>query len=161
MMQPLLEGEMVVPVMDGFDPNTIQDFSSVVKELDELRSVGFDKSLSVRYTHNVLGEVFYADSRYSALTQVADLIAYLRSASDLGALGKTLTDFKKELANISSTLNSSIVWEELVSLIVDDQIQGPPDQVRPRYKSFGPITRVCRITPSDTEDITAPDNPIA
>jgi hypothetical protein len=161
MMEPLLRDEMVVPVMDGFNPDTIRFLSSVVKELDKLRSVGFDKMLSVRYSHNVLGEVFYADSRYSALIQVADLIAYLRATSDLVALGKTLTDFKKELATISSTLDSSIVWEERVSLIVDGQIQGPTDQVRPLYKSFGPITRVYRITPSDTEDITVPNDPIA
>ena len=161
MMEPLLKDEMVIPVMDGFDPDTIHYFSSVVKELDELRSADFDKSLSIQYSHNVLGEVFYADSRYSALIQVADLAAYLRAASDLVTLGKAITDFKKQLASISGILDSSIAWEELVSLIVDGQIQGPADQVRPGYKTYGPITRVFKIAPSDTKNTTVPDDPIA
>ncbi|HET8562504.1 MAG TPA: hypothetical protein VFM35_01400 [Candidatus Binatia bacterium] len=161
MMEPLLREEMIIPVMDGLAPQTTRLFSPVIKRLDEWRAAGLDHSVSLRYSHNVLGEVFYADSRYSALTQVADIVAYLRNASDVVALGLDASDFKEKLAVISTSLNSCVVWEELISLIVDGQIQGPKNRAHQPYRDYGPITAAFRITPSDSADITLHPHPVS
>jgi hypothetical protein len=160
MMEPLLKDEMIIPVMDGLAPQTTRLFSPVVKRLDEWRAAGLEHNVSVRYSHNVLGEVFYAGSRYSALTQVADLVAYLRNASDLVGLGLPASDFKQKLADMSLSLNRCLVWEELISLVVDGQIQGPKDKARRPYREYCPISVTFRITPSDSVDIALPPHPL-
>lgn len=159
MMEPLLKTEMIIPVMDGLDSNVVRYFSPMIKRSNEMMSAGPGESLSLHYIHNVLGEVFYADSKYSVFTQVTDLVAYLRGASDLVALGKPLTTYKTQLSEISESIKDCIEWEELVSLILDGEVQGPKEYMRSAYRTYGPITHAFRITPSDSEDIVMPEDP--
>lgn len=111
--QPLFETEMLIPVMDGFDPNTVRTLSAPVKTMDVMRVSGYENSLSIRNSENV-GEVLYADSGYSVLTQVVDMISYLRHVTDWSREGIPLTPFKERLATISACLEPCIVREEIV-----------------------------------------------
>jgi hypothetical protein len=94
------------------------------------------------------------------MIQVVDLVAYLRSVADLQDLGKDLPPFKQSLAPIAARLQPAIAWEQLIALIVEGEIQGPKRYARKDYRGNGPITRVFRVTPSDTEDIKPPWDPV-
>ena len=159
MMTPRLRSETIIPVMDGFDKTTVRHFSSAIKRSNEMRALGYGDVLTIRDSHNVLGEVFYADSEYSALTQMADTVSLLRNVSDRVQLGLPLSLFKEQMAAISSQLSPSIIWEELISLVLDGKLQGPMSLVRPVYGGNGPSTRAARITPSDTTDLLQPPDP--
>jgi hypothetical protein len=161
MMEPLLESEAVIPVMDGFDPRTVQLFSQSVKHTDELRAIEKENWLSLRHTHNLIGEVFYADSRYSVMVQVADVLSYLRSTPDLVKFGFSMSPFKTALASLSSSLEECIAWEEIISLILNGEIQGPIAGAHPPFRSYGPLTRAFKIVASDTEDLAFPRDPWA
>jgi hypothetical protein len=50
--------------------------------MDLMRAAGMDKIMSIKNTENILGEVFYSDSKYSVFTQMVDIVAYLRNVTD-------------------------------------------------------------------------------
>jgi hypothetical protein len=160
MMQPVLANERLIPIMDGLDRKTVGHFSPSLKSLDEMRAVGLEPSLSLKFSQNLLGEVFYADSAHSALIQVADTIAYLRNASNLAAFGIAISPFKSALQSISAKLKQAIVWEEHVSLVLDGRPQGPEAYVQKPHTGHGPLRAAYKITPSDTEDIATQINKI-
>jgi hypothetical protein len=153
MMHTVLGEESLIPVMDGLDKKNLHYFSAAVKWLDEMRTVGMERHLSLKFTQNLLGEVFYADSAHSVLIQLADILAYLRNKSDLTTLGHSVTPFNERLWKISADLKSCIIWEEIISFVVDGNSQGPKEYVRGPYAANGPLTRSFRITPSDMQDI--------
>ncbi len=57
MLQPKLEQEAIIPIMDGMSAHTIYRFSGLIKTLDVCRAAGLEHDLSVRNTENILGEV--------------------------------------------------------------------------------------------------------
>jgi hypothetical protein len=117
MLQPEFENEMLVPIMDGFDPDTVRKFSHLVKNGDVYRAAGLSEaSLGFHNTQNIIGEVFYADSQYSIFTQVVDVISYLRHVADWEREGIDMTDFKKRLLPIAKKLKPSLAREEIVAM---------------------------------------------
>jgi hypothetical protein len=82
MLEMKLAQEMIIPVMDGFQKTTVRSFSQLVKNMDLMRAAGMDKIMSIKNTENILGEVFYSDSKYSVFTQMVDIVAYLRNVTD-------------------------------------------------------------------------------
>lgn len=159
MMEPLLEREAVIPVMDGFNQNLVDQFSAPVKFTDEISSIDKETWLGSRHTRNILGEVFYADSKYSVMIQIADLVSYLRNASDLAKFGFPMSRFKASLAGLSRRLEACIAWEAIISLILNGKIQGPEKAASPPFKGSGPITRAPDVVPSDAEDLKPPSDP--
>lgn len=157
MLEPILAEGPVIPVMDGFDPRTVRQLSQLIKSVDEMRAAGYgSNSISIAHAENVLGEVFYADSKFSALTQVADVVSYLRGISDMETLGIPLTDFKEHLAPHARALTGLMTREEVVSMVLNGEIQGPRSHVKPVFRNNGPITRMFNIVPSDTENVRCP-----
>ena len=116
MLEAKMTQEMIVPVMDGFSATTVKTFSQFVKNMDLMRSAGWGPIMNIKNTENILGEVFYCDSRYSIFTQIADNIEYLREVADLAREGKALTSFKRRLLPISERLSPSIIREEITLL---------------------------------------------
>src|SRR6266478_7870411 len=49
MMQPVLEQERLIPVMDGLDGSTARCFSPSLKRVDEMRAIGLEASLSLKF----------------------------------------------------------------------------------------------------------------
>ncbi|KPV53267.1 hypothetical protein SE17_10605 [Kouleothrix aurantiaca] len=116
MLQPEFESDMLVPVMDGFNPQTVIKFSGMIKSGDVPRAAGLESNLSFRNTQNILGEALYADSKFSIFTQVADIVSYLRHIADWSREGLTMTDFKRQLLHISGMLTPALIREEIVAL---------------------------------------------
>lgn len=116
MLQPEFESDILVPVMDGFNTQNVLTFSGMIKSVDVVRAAGLESSLSFNNTQNILGEVFYADSKFSIFTQVADVVSYLRHVTDWAREGLTMTDFKKQLLRIADNLTPALVREEIVAM---------------------------------------------
>jgi hypothetical protein len=128
-LRPKIENEMIIPVMDGFDRNMVRKFSQLVKGMDVIRAAGHEHCISLKYSENILGEVFYADSHYSVFTQVADLVSWLRQLSDISREGKRLTPYKKRLLVVSEKLKPAIVCDEVIAMELNGKTQGPCKEV--------------------------------
>jgi len=113
--QPIFEEEMLVPIMDGLDKKIVSQLSAPNKSMDVMRTFGYESGLSIRNSENV-SEVFYADSYYSVLTQVVDMVSYLLHVTDWLRKDLDLTPFKMRLSEISSRLEPCIVREEIVEM---------------------------------------------
>jgi hypothetical protein len=107
--------------MDGFNDHTRLRFSGMIKSADVFRAAG--QPVSLENSENIIGEVFYADSKYSIFTQIVDNASYLRHVTDWAREGKPLTGFKSQLAEISQRLGPAIVHEDIIELSVDKPAQ--------------------------------------
>lgn len=113
--QRLFENELIVPVMDSCSMHHVQGISGQVRTADIMRSVGLESSLSINNTDN-LGEVLYAHSNFSSLTQVVDIVSYLRHVADWAEGGLEMTDFKRSLDNISERLVPQLRYENVIEM---------------------------------------------
>jgi hypothetical protein len=120
-LEPVLADSYVIPVMDSCNQLTSSLISQAVRCLDVGRQTDIRHSLVVRHSENIIGEVFYADSRYAAFTQVADIVAYLRHVADLEREGKRLSGFKRELLKLAVRLEPAVAAEHVVALRFDGQ----------------------------------------
>ncbi len=128
-LQPVLERQAIIPVMDTTQKaQIIRALSGTVKIMDIIREAGHADSLSITNAENIWGEVFYADSHYSILTQVVDLISYLRLASDFHREGKRLTAFKQRLRALSEALGPAMARDGIIAMRYNGQIQLPTRQ---------------------------------
>jgi hypothetical protein len=111
MLESELAENMIIPVMDGFDPKMVGSFAYAIKSLDSIRRFVDAKNLFLQHTENILGEVFYADSQYSIFIQLADIISYLRLTNDLVTRGTNLTEYKNSLHEISKQIPANLLHE--------------------------------------------------
>ncbi len=120
-LQPRLESEMVIPIMDaGFDRNMKQmtkQFSGLMKTVDVMRETGRGESIGFAHSKNVL-DVFYAGSEYSIFTQLADIVSGLRRIAETARQDQRLisSPFKKQLLPISNHLMNAPMHEEILTL---------------------------------------------
>ncbi len=119
-LQPEYDSQVLVPVMDGFDERTIAKLSASIQFLDIMRVKGLDGGLSLRHTENILGEMFYADSKYSIFIQVADMVAYLRATIDLADTGCALTPYRSPLLEIARRIPSELLTERVSRIYIAD-----------------------------------------
>ena len=124
-LQSVFQDDLLIPVMDGLDAEIVRKFSQPVKSLDEFRTLGLEGSLSIKNSRNLIGEVFFADSKYSVFTQLADLASYLRNVSDRSREGKVLTPFKKQLLSLSDKLAPSIELDEIRAIRFEGKLEAP------------------------------------
>lgn len=115
-LQPILENCHVVPVMDSCDSIGTRQLSGLIRTCDIMRFAGLEGGLSVRHTQNLIGEVFYADSRFSAFTQMVDIVSYLRRLGDLRRDGVQIMGFKASLLEFHDALEPVVVHDEIVRL---------------------------------------------
>jgi hypothetical protein len=114
--QPVYEKEQLITIMDGFDNKTVGKMSLMIRNCDIMRSAGRGGSLSLKNTENMIGEVFYADSRYSVMIQIVDIVAYLRNVNDLSEEGWPITSFKEKVLAEAKRLDSVMKYDEVVEL---------------------------------------------
>jgi hypothetical protein len=115
-LESKLAKEMIIPVMDGFEKDTVRKLSTTVKSFDVMRSAITMDNCTIANTENIIGEVFYADSQHSIFTQVVDLVSWLRQLSDASRQGHSLTPYKTTLLSLSDDLDSMIIHEEIVTM---------------------------------------------
>ena len=59
----VLEQELIIPVMDGFDANVVKTFSSTLLGCDLIHAAGV--GCSIRNSHNLISAASFVDSKYS------------------------------------------------------------------------------------------------
>ena len=112
------ENCFLVPVMDTQDhPEKIEVFSGLVQSLSALRTAGLEwPSISIKNSQNIIGEVFFADSRFSALTEVVDVISYLRCINDQKEENLSFSDFKQNIYACNTHMTEQIRCDYLVEM---------------------------------------------
>ncbi len=114
--QPAYENEQLIAIMDGFEKKTVEKMSSMIRNLDIMRSAERGDSLSLKNTENMIGEVFYADSRYSVMIQIVDIVAYLRNVNDLSEEGWPFSSFKEKVLAEAKRLGSVMKYDQVVEI---------------------------------------------
>lgn len=116
LLQSKIEKEMLIPVMDSCGPDIVPKFSGTIQNLDIMRAAGYSENLSIEHSENILGEVFYAVSKYSIFTQVADIVSYLRHVVDWSKAGLPMEPFKKRLLTVGERLSPFMTYERIVTM---------------------------------------------
>lgn len=134
LLKPYLEDNYIIPIMDGFNEDQVRRFSQMPISLGMIRAQGNEDILTIKNSNHLLGEVYYADHRYSILTQVVDVCGYLRHVLDRERAGIINSEFLEQLLPIARKLNSIIVHEEVAVMRYNEQLTGP-DNVSFIYKN--------------------------
>ena len=114
--QPEHENEQLIAIMDGFDKETVRKMSLMIRNCDIMRSAELGDSTSLKNSENILGEVFYADSRYCVMIQIVDIVAYLRNVNDLSEEGRKFSRFKQKVLAEAKRLDSVMKYDAVVEL---------------------------------------------
>jgi hypothetical protein len=128
-LQPVLAERGIVPIMDMADRELARILSTPIRTMDVMRARGHADNLSLLHTENLFGEVYYADSRYSAFMQVADLVSYLLHSADMHREGKDLSDFRRMMVALSDALHPAVSYDQIIALKFDGQPQRPRPEV--------------------------------
>jgi hypothetical protein len=119
-VQPELRDGPLIPVADTGNPQLAEHMSRFIRNIDVLREAGFGGSLSINATENIIGEVFFGDSKYSVFVQVADIVSYLLLQRDMRRVGWPISQFKERVLVVADRLVSAIRAER----IAQAQMQG-------------------------------------
>lgn len=121
----------LMPIADGGNPRLAEHMTRSVRNMDVLREGGHGPNLSIRDTENIIGEVFFGDSKYSAFVQVADIVSYLLLQRDMRRLGWPTTPFKERVLSVADRLIPAIRSERIArarmqgSVMVMEPLDGP------------------------------------
>lgn len=108
LLHPLYQSDFLIPVMDRADDAKSAAMSRIVTGIDRMRSIGMEGQFSLQNTANIIGEVFFSDSKHSFGIQIADVIGYLRHLSDQEKAGMAMSPFQADLLNISERVECFI-----------------------------------------------------
>lgn len=113
-LQQQYEQSLLIPIMDGFNQDFVERFSGVLNSSNHLGSILGENVIGLTNYKNILTECLFVDSKYSYLTQLADVISYLRNINDQKAEGCIIEGFKKQLFELNQNLGSCIKFDEIV-----------------------------------------------
>lgn len=106
----------MIPLFDGLDPKVGRPLAMTSQGTHAFRAQGFSAE-RVSYGHvDHYMEPVFADSRHSALIQIADVILYLLHVLDCEREGVTLSPFKSRLLDVAKTLDQSLVEQQIVHM---------------------------------------------
>jgi hypothetical protein len=97
-------------------------------------------------SENVLGEVFYCDSQYAIMIQLADCVGYLLNAFELAAIGEVLSPFKMAMASIASPLDATLLDRVLDEMLPIQLSPAAPEE--PSQDDMNPHRSSAQPTPS-------------
>jgi hypothetical protein len=104
----------IIPLMDGLDKTIVRPLAGTSQGTVAFRAQGIAaENISIPFVDHYMDPVF-ADSRYSALIQIADCILYLLMVLDCKRTGGTLSPFKARLLPVAQRLDAELVREEIV-----------------------------------------------
>ena len=133
-VQPELRAGPLVPVADSGNPQLAEHMSRFIRNTDVLREAGFGKSLSIEATENIIGEVFFGDSKYSVFVQVSDIVSYLLLQRDMRQVGWPITQFKARVLAVADRLVPAIRAQRVAnaqmqgSAMIMQELAPPPKQ---------------------------------
>lgn len=146
-LETLLEHNFIIPLMDGFNNPSMKKLSGFIRDTNTARMNGFDNDIIIKNTTNIIGEVFYADSSYSLIIQIVDIISYLRHVNDLKSEGKELSKFKHQVYLLNSILKECIQFDQIVepNKKVVDRINGRIEPITENYHHATLLTKFNRL----------------
>jgi hypothetical protein len=112
-LKPELDDSLIIPVMDSTDANGIHKFSTPVQMINAMHAAGVGDMISIENYQNI-GEVYFADSKFSVLTQIVDVLSYLRCVNDQKEEGVELTDFKKKIYDCNKFIKGAIKHDTVI-----------------------------------------------
>ena len=107
--------EFILPVFDFNNEQIRAALSQPMRSGDVWRAIDMEENLSLRNTANIF-EPLYADSRFTSMIQIVDVILYLRHCNDWNILGYRLNEFKSNLLPISKRLEGDLLIEDALQL---------------------------------------------
>jgi hypothetical protein len=110
-LEPVLREEMIIPVMDSGNRGIEETLPRLVKLRDFVRVVVPGGIERADPTQNLVGEIFFADSKHSMFIQLADIASYLRLQRDAIDAGQPASEFKTSLASIGDELGPATAAE--------------------------------------------------
>jgi hypothetical protein len=106
----------MIPLFDGLDPKVGRPLAMNSQGTHAFRAQGLlAESVSYGHIDHYMDPVF-ADSRHSALIQIADVILYLLHVLDCEREGVKLAPFKSRLLDVAKTLDQSLVEQQIVHM---------------------------------------------
>lgn len=111
---------LVLPIMDGVDPNIAKSFGASNHAMLGFMSCGLNPSnVSIENMHNIVDPVV-SDSRFSVCTQAADLVSYGLHCQEWIQLGLKANSYKRQLAGAVKTLKDSVKMNETIEIQFQD-----------------------------------------
>ena len=107
----LLRQGLVIPVMDLGPDEQCSRMARFVASMNAMRQTKSRNSITVPYNEN-LGELLFADSASSSMTQVVDVISWLRNVSDDDSRQADLSNLKCRLLPLAKRLDGNMAYEE-------------------------------------------------
>lgn len=123
----------IVPIMDMSSKSDYDKFSGQIQHLNVMRTAGLGDSIGINNTENLLGEVFFADSQFSIITQVVDVISYIRCINDQKEERLSLSNFKNEIYECNSNLKSKIKSDVVIewNKVYKDRMNNTENKINP------------------------------
>lgn len=119
-LQPVLDTQQVIPIMDGLNLGRARALSAVIRNFDIFRASGIggnaDENPCLARLSNILGEMYFANSEHSVFVQVADVVSYLRTVTDWANHQFDLQRYKAQLLPLAKQLQPVMKKEETVQL---------------------------------------------
>lgn len=103
-LQSELKNGPLIPIADSGNPRLADHMSRFIKNIDVMREGGLGHSLSVQGTENIIGEVFFGESKYSVFVQMADICSYLLLKRDMQKLGWQVSEFNQRVLEVAERL---------------------------------------------------------
>jgi hypothetical protein len=135
---------MIIPVMDSGNQGIEETLPRLVKLRDFMRVVVPGGIERADPTQNLVGEIFFADSKHSMFIQLADISSYLRLQRDAINAGQPASEFKASLASIGDELGPATAAE----IVGDFKKQGSTWTIAP----FQPAERQSGAAGSASQD---------
>jgi hypothetical protein len=113
------EGTLILPIMDGVDPNIAKTFGESNHAMLGYMSCGLSESaVSIAHMHNIIDPVV-SDSRYSVCSQASDLVSYGLHCKEWIRLELKESLYKKQLSDAIDTLSDSIASNETIRFKIE------------------------------------------
>ena len=125
-LQAYLQRGFIIPVMDQSSSDLqLRLFSNLPSSCAMIRAQGGRDMLSISGTERILGEMLFADHRYSFLTQIVDLCGYLRHMCDRRRANAIESSFQESLVEIGANLEPMIAAEHILVMELNGTPSGP------------------------------------
>ena len=133
-LESYLRSNYLIPVMDRTDDVfRLWQLSNLVGQGVLIRAQGHGEMYSLKGAERILGEVLFADHRYSFLTQIVDICSYLRHVCDRMRVGLAHSEFQQRLAEVGGMLKPAIAYEGVYPIMYNDKPLGPANVTHIHY----------------------------
>lgn len=115
MAAPIAEQSYIIPMREGFERRIAPDVVGQIHGSPLKPFQGAANTISIPFIDHFV-DVVFVNRRHSALLQLVEVVGYLLHVLDYERQGKTLPPLKAAVRKVASSLDQSLIREELVHL---------------------------------------------